>query len=117
MDDTYISFYLKANRIHVFINALRGIGSPKRICFMMDESGNTLILSPYDKRDFKSHAVPNKVYNGSESLEISSYKLCRLLASSHDWDLSQSYRIPGRIISSLKIVVFQLDKGRKIMSG
>ena len=114
MDDTYISFYLKANRIHVFINALRGIGSPKRICFMMDESGNTLILSPYDKRDFKSHAVPNKVYNGSESLEISSYKLCRLLANSHDWDISRSYRIPGKIVSSLNVVVFQLDNAEII---
>ena len=114
MDDTYISFYLKANRINVFINALRGIGSPKRICFMMDESGNTLILSPYDKRDFKSHAVPNKVYNGSESLEISSYKLCRLLASSHNWDVSRSYRIPGKIVSSLNVVMFQLDKAEII---
>ena len=116
MDDTKISisFYLKANRIHIFINALRGIGSPKRICFMMDESGNTLILSPYDKRDFKSHRVPEKVYSGSESLEISSYKLCRLLASSHDWDISRSYRIPGKIVPSLNVVIFQLDKAEII---
>ena len=114
MDETYISFYLKANRIHVFINALRGIGSPKRVCFMMDESGNTLILSPYDKRDFKSHAVPNKVYNGSESLEISSYKLCRLLASSHNWDISRSYRIPRKIVPSLNVVMFQFDKAEII---
>ena len=32
MADTYISFYLRNNRIHVFVDALRGIGSPKYIC-------------------------------------------------------------------------------------
>lgn len=54
MTNTYISFYLNANRVHVFIEALRGIGSPKRICFMIDKDGRNLLLVPYGKRDFVS---------------------------------------------------------------
>ncbi len=33
MSNYYISFYLKAYRIHIFVDALRAIGSTKRICF------------------------------------------------------------------------------------
>ncbi|MBQ6481232.1 MAG: hypothetical protein IJI45_08955, partial [Anaerolineaceae bacterium] len=52
------------------------IGSPKRICFMLSEDGNILLITPYLKRDLKSHNVPDKAYSGEGSLEISSYKLC-----------------------------------------
>ncbi|MCI6594004.1 MAG: hypothetical protein MSJ87_01955 [Firmicutes bacterium] len=47
--DTNISFYLKASRIHIFIDALRGLGSPSRICFMIDELGKILLITPYRK--------------------------------------------------------------------
>ena len=73
--ETYISFYLRANRIHVFIDSLRGLGSPKRVCFLMDDNGNTLVLIPYGKRDLVSHKVPEEAYIGSKDMEISSKKL------------------------------------------
>jgi len=108
MDETYISFYLKASRIHVFVNALRGIGCPVRICFMISDDGRSLLLAPYKKRDLKSHSVPKSVYNGSGGMEISSMKLCRLLADMYSWDLSLSYRVPGRIYESKRVVIFDL---------
>ena len=55
MADVYISFYLKANRIHIFMDTLRSIGSPQRICFMIEENGRTLLIAPYAQKDFKSH--------------------------------------------------------------
>ena len=69
MTDTYISFYLRNNRIHIFVEALRGIGSPKYVCFMIAEDGGSLVLAPYDKKDFYSHRVSPSVYNGKSSLE------------------------------------------------
>ena len=72
MHETHISFYLKANRIRIFVDALRGIGSPSRICFMIEESGETLLVAPYGKRDFRSHAVPPEVYGGTGGMEVSS---------------------------------------------
>lgn len=109
MDETYLSFYLKVNRIHVFTDTLRRIGRPSRICFLIGENGRALVMTPYSKRDFRSHNVPGNVYDGHTSLEISSMKLCRMIAQIHHWDVDRSYRIPGRIFPEEKIVLYHLD--------
>lgn len=114
MADTYISFYLRNNRIHVFVDALRGIGSPKYVCFMISDDGNTLILSPYQKKDFHSHRVPQDVYHGIGSLNLTSIHLCQILAAEFGWDCSKSYRIPGRLEEDKKVVVFDLRFASKI---
>lgn len=110
MDVTYISFYLRAGRIHVFVDALRAIGSPDRICFMIDDDGKHLMIIPYNKRDFKSHKVPKKVYEGQSSLEISSMKFCKLISGMKNWDNSHSYRIPGEIKKTINAAVFNLEE-------
>ena len=114
MMETYISFYLKANRIHVFVDALRDIGSPKRICFMISADGKKLLVAPYNKRDFVSHGVPDEVYSGMGGMEISSIKLCRLLAGMFQWDAARSYRVPGKVYSEKRIAVFELEKAEII---
>ena len=114
MGDTNISFYLKLYRIHVFVDSLRGIGSPKRICFMLSEDGNILLITPYLKRDLKSHNVPDKAYSGEGGLEISSYKLCGIIANRHGWDPGQSYRVPGVVYQDKKIAAFDLTKAEPI---
>lgn len=98
MNETFISFYLKANRIHVFVDALRGIGSPKYIGFMLKENGQSLAMLPYDKKDFHSHRVPSSVYNGGKRMDVSSMKLCTMLADMYNWEQERSYRVPGDII-------------------
>lgn len=110
MSDTHISFYLKVNRIHVFVDSLRGIGCPRRICFMISDDGKKFVIIPYPKKDLRSHGVPAKVYNGDCGMDISSYKLCRLIADLHHWDNSRSYRIPGTIYPSKSAAVFDLTK-------
>ena len=114
MLDANISFYLNTNRIHVFTEALRGIGSPTRICFMLGEDGKRLIMLPHTKKDFVSHRVPETIYRGADSLEISSKKLCRLLAAQHNWDISRSYRAPGVIVSEKGLAAFDLSKAEMI---
>ena len=117
MNSTYISFYLNSNRIHIFIEALRGIGNPKRICFMLDQNGKSLLMLPHKKKDFISHEVPQKVYSGSDSMEICSKKLCRILAGQHSWDVSRSYRVPGVIITEKELAVFDLMKAEVIVKS
>lgn len=114
MADTYISFYLRNNRIHIFVDALRGIGSPKYVCFLIANDGNTLILSPYQKKDFHSHRVPQDVYHGKRSLELASIRLCQILTVEFGWDSSKSYRIPGRLVEDKKVIVFDLRSATKI---
>ena len=110
MLETYISFYLRANRIHIFVEALRELGMPSRICFMIEENGETLLITPYGKRDFISHAVPRDVYSGTAAMEISSYKLCRIIAGLYNWNLSKSYRVPGMVFQDKRIAVFDLTR-------
>ena len=114
MADTNLSFYLKANRIHIFVDALRKIGSPRRICFMIEESGQTLLLAPYEKRDFKSHAVPAEVYKGTGCMEVSSKKLCQIIAQLHHWNAEHSYRVPGNINTEHQVLIFELTKAEVI---
>ena len=114
VQETYISFYLRNNCIHVFVEALRGIGKPSRICFMIEESGETLLILPHDKIDFKSHRVPPGIYNGTRCLELYSMKLCHIIANLHNWDLSRSYRVPGKVFAEKKMAVFRLKEAEII---
>ena len=114
MNAIQISFYLRANRIHVFAEALRCIGSPKRICFLISADGQTLLMRTHKNRDFRSHRVPRSVYMGERSLEISSNKLCRILAELHSWNLNYSYRVPGAIRKEQNSILFYLAKAEII---
>ena len=49
MNGVYISFYLKANRVHIFVEALRSMGSPGRIRFLISKDGRILLIQPYGK--------------------------------------------------------------------
>ena len=117
MIETNISFYLRSSRVHIYIDSLYGIGKPNRICFMLDKNGNSFLLTPYKKRDLKSHTVPGEVYKSKRCMEVSSIKLCRLIASTHNWNLKHSYRVPGMINTYQKIAVFDLTKAEIIMRG
>ena len=114
MKDTYISFYLRNNRIHIFVDALRGIGSPKYVCFMISEDGNTLIMRPYGKKDFHSHRVPPDVYHGKGGFNLTSRRLCQILTAEFGWDSNKSYRVSGRLDGTKRIVVFGLRLASKI---
>ena len=114
MTETFLSFYLKANRIHVFVDALREIGCPVNVCFMIGKNGKTLILKPYPKKDFHSHRVPQDVYRGKKSMEVSSLRLCRIIADMQQWNVNYSYRVPGVIISRQRICVFYLEQAEPI---
>lgn len=114
MRETFLSFYLKANRIHVSVNALREIGQPANICFMVGENGKTLILMPYLRKDFHSHRVPQDVYRGKKSMEVSSLGLCRIIAQTQCWNVDDSYRVPGVILPRQRLCVFHLDQAERI---
>lgn len=114
MSAVHISFYLRASRIHVFVEALRRIGRPKRICFLISADGESLLMRAHQKRDFQSHKVPQSVYMGGRPLEISSYKLCRILAELHSWNPEYSYRAPGVVRKDQSSILFHLAEAEAI---
>lgn len=114
MNDIHISFYLRVGRIHIFTETLRLIGRPKRICFLISSDGQSLLMRAYETRDLKSHKVPPNVYNDRRSFEVSSCKLCGILADLHNWDLKHSYRIPGVLMQDRRSVRFSLAEAEVI---
>ncbi len=116
MTETYLSFYLRYNRIHIFVDALRGIGCPKYICFMIQTDGNSLAVIPYDKKGFLSHRIPADDYDGVIGMEVCSMKLCQIISSLHRWDADCSYRVPGIVYEDQKAVIFDLLQAEIIKS-
>lgn len=112
--ESHISFYFYQYRVHVFMDVLRGMGNPSRICFMIDLSGNRLMIVPYKKRDFKSHFVSQKVYADNTGLEISSMKLCKIISRLHNLDEDESYRFPGVVDARKRTAIFDLTKPQAI---
>ncbi len=109
-----LSFYLRETRIMVYTSVLRALGSPSRICFMISENGDNLLISPYEKKDLKSHSVPARVYSGTDSMRVNSYALCHIVAELHGWDLMRSYRIPGEVFSEKRVAIFHLKEAKVI---
>ncbi len=114
MGNSFVSFYLKENKIHIFTDILHALGNPERICFMLDQEGNRLLILPYTYKDFVSHRVPDAVYKGTDSMDVNSKKLCRLLAAQHGWDVSRSYRTPGVVVPEKRFAAFDLTRAELI---
>ena len=81
---------------------------------MLSQNGSSLLLVPYLKRDFKSHSVPEKVYNGLAPMDVHSLKLCQIIAKIHGWDIGRSYRVPGSVWQDQEVVIFDLLNAWKI---
>ena len=114
MNETYISFYLREGRIYIYIDALRQIGCPDNICFMIEEKGDNLLMKPYPRKDLRSHRVPKKVYDHTKRMYVFSTALCRILSRLQNWDNGHSYRVPGTVIPEKKIVIFPLGRAEII---
>lgn len=120
VDTTYISFYLRYNRIHIFCKALRDVGKPEYIRLLINADHMRLIMQPYHKKDFRSFRVPKAIYDhqhgGNESMELHSQTFCLLLANRLGWDTTKSYRVPGIIYYDQNLVCFDLNRAALINS-
>ena len=117
MHDTHLSFYLSGGRLHIFPEALRGIGSPAYVRFLLSNDGKSMIMEPYDRKVFASFRVPKGVYEKTEKryrMEFKCTPFCRMMAHHLNWDMGQSYRIKGRIYPSQRIVKFDLQSAYPI---
>ena len=113
-NETYISFYLNSSRIHIFRKAIKEIGNPKFIRFLVKEDGKSMIMEAYIKKDFQSHRVPQIRDNANWKMEVTSIALCSLLKNRLNWEDNKSYRIPGKTYSGQHLAVFDLSAAEKI---
>lgn len=104
----------------MFVKALREIGRPKYVRFLINKDDMKLLMQPHDRKEFISFRVPSSVYgiNYSQrrSFVIRSRAFCGLMASWQNWDKSLSYRVSGKIYPKQNVVVFDLKQAEAIMS-
>lgn len=111
--ETYISFYLSTFRIHIFSKTITEIGCPKFIRFLVKDEGPSIIMEPYDRKDFQSHRVSQRK-KGSNGMDINSMPLCTLLKNRLGWESDHSYRVPGKVYLSQRVAVFDLSNAVRI---
>ena len=63
MHETFISFYLAGGRVHIKADAVRGIGEPPFVRFLIAKDGKSIVMEPYNRKVFASMRVPPTMYN------------------------------------------------------
>lgn len=119
MHETHISFYLSGGRLHVFPEALRGIGNPTFVRFLLSNDGLSMIMEPYNRKVFASFRVPKGLYEKTDKwtrMEFKCAPFCRMMAHHLSWDMGQSYRVKGKIYPAQRIVKFDLQSAYPINS-
>lgn len=111
-EKTHMSFYLDRSTFHVFTNAIRRVGSPPYVRFLINPDNLCMAMESYDKKGPTSFSVPPKLFSDSKgtSMRIQSKRFCCLLADKMGWDETKSYRVPGHIFSKQQIVIFDLSQ-------
>ena len=112
-NDTYISFYLRESKIHVFRKTLAELGNPRFIRFRVHEDGKSMVREAYNKKDFQSHRVPKRV-SDNWKMELRSLPLCSLIKNRLNWEEGKSYRIPGKAYPGQQLAVFDLTAAEVI---
>lgn len=111
MNDTFVSFYFKRERLHIPREALTGIDSPPFVRFLISNDGKSMIMEPYSRKVFSSMRVPLSMYRCTKQrpqMEIPCAYFCRLLASMLNLKPDSSYRFHGKIKPLQNIIVFDL---------
>lgn len=119
MDEkTYVSFYVKRGIVRVFTKAVREIGSPQYIRFLIDPVNLQMVMVSYDKKEMTSFKVPRKMFIDSKdiSMRVCSKTFCFLVAGRMGWSTEKSYRVPGVIYVNQKLVKYDLSKATEIKS-
>lgn len=111
-EKTHLSFYLAYNTFRVFTDAVRHVGCPGYVRFLINPDDLRMAMEAYDKKGLTSFKVPGKLFSDTKgtSMRIHSKRFCHLLADKMGWDVTRSYRIPGDIFPRQQVVIFDLSQ-------
>lgn len=113
-DTTYISFYNKTGEIRIFKRAIRAIGKPSFIRFLLHQEKRMLLIEPYEKISFTSFRMPKNFEDDNGRFDVYSKAFTRLISRAMGWDSQRSYRIKGEIDENKKTIIFDLSKAEII---
>ena len=106
--DTYISFSPQRNRVHIPVDALKKIGSPRYVRFLIDGEGKSMVMQPYSKKVFQSMRVPPLNRLRRSGMEVHCADFCRLLTQHLHWKKEATYRMPGKVYPAQGLIKFDL---------
>ena len=69
---------------------------------------------PYKKKDFVSHRVSSKVYEGLSRMNVFSKKLCQIMIKMNNWNPDSSYRVSETELGNHEAVIFDLKQAEII---
>lgn len=113
---THISVYSKSGCIHVFKKAIRVIGMPKFIRFRINPDATSLLLEPFDRITLTSFRVPANLNDEESNMEVYSKALIYELTQRLCWEIGRSYRVPGKVLRSQGVVLYDLTKAEMILN-
>lgn len=118
-EKTHMSFYLAHNTFRIFTDAVRRIGCPGHVRFLMNPDDLRMAMESHDKKKLTSFKVPHKLFTDTKgtSMRIHSKRFCHLLAEKMEWDMAKSYRVPGEIFSRQQVVIFDLSQAVAFTKG
>ena len=98
----------------MFADALRSLGTPNYIRFLLGKDGSSMIMEPYHKKEFQSIRVKKDNEQMHRKLCFRCKPFCKLLENRLGWTSLYSYRVPGRLIPSQRIILFDLTQATAI---
>ena len=98
----------------MFADALRNLGTPNYIRFLLGKDGSSMIMEPYHKKEFQSIRVKKDNEQMHHKLCFRCKLFCKLLENTLGWTNLYSYRVPGRLIPSQRIILFDLTQATAI---
>ena len=107
-----ISFSLERGRVLIHRSALRSIGMPSNIRFLLNTGAKKVAVQVCEAIDRDSFTVPNLEDTGS--YEICSMNFINVLYRLAGWKKEKSYRIYGNVFAKNRLVEYDLSDATEI---
>lgn len=101
---------LKKDRIRIYKNTLRALGTPDYVLLLVNPEERTLVILLSDRSDPRAHHIPSVPLEVQRTFELYSRSLIKNLRNvCRDWKDNQSYRMYGEVIPNKGMVRFYMS--------
>lgn len=110
-----ISISMKKPGIRIYKDTLHLLEDPNYILLMVNPEDYSIVISPSDWRDCKSHNIARYLFNNTKSITLYSTSLIRELKMLRpNWDYNKAYKIGGVYLQNEFAVKFDMTSAVEI---
>ena len=112
-----LSLDFKRNRIRIHKSAIRSIGNPDSIQFLVNPQKGMLAIMRSDHSDLRAHRLHWRQLAHGQSFELHSKRLLRRLQGlCAAWQDNRTYRIRGETVPNQGVAVFRVAESVRVGS-